>query len=315
MTTSGYLHPDYARSLAPYGCPRKLPASGGWILERPVPDFPWWDAMGCYPLFAAQNWAGLGDDLTALEQEGKLVALGLVADPFAPVGETELRAAFPLVRRYKEHVVVDLAHVTKSQISAHHRYYARRALASARVELVPEPLRYLDHWIRLYQELVQRHRLQGLHTFSPDVFATQLKIPGLLMFVAKVDDRVVGAHLWVIQGRVVYSHLAASDATGYALSVSYALYWSALQAFHTDWGSRLEWADLGAGSGETTEQDGLARFKRGWSPATRPVYFCGRVLHRSRYEAILAHRGLRDDPEVYFPPYRKGEFARTSPLP
>ena len=60
---TGYRHPLYAASLAEFGEPRELPSSGGWLLERTVPQFPDRDAMGCYPIFAASDWSGLSKDL------------------------------------------------------------------------------------------------------------------------------------------------------------------------------------------------------------------------------------------------------------
>ena len=102
---NGYAHPAYAHSLAEFGSPRPLPRSGGWLLERPIPGSPYRDAMGCYPLFAAQDWSrlysdldeisggihvhqlGIPDLLSALRLMGKMpremVILGIQADSIA----------------------------------------------------------------------------------------------------------------------------------------------------------------------------------------------------------------------------------------
>jgi hypothetical protein len=63
MPPSGYMHPNYAHSLREFGEPRELPGSGGWILERIIPGTPYRDAMGCYPLFACNDWSKLANDL------------------------------------------------------------------------------------------------------------------------------------------------------------------------------------------------------------------------------------------------------------
>jgi hypothetical protein len=77
---TGYLHPGYAASLAEFGTPRLLPRSEGWILERQIPGSPYSDGMGCYPLFACQDWSQLHADLESIGSE--LVSLALVTDPF-----------------------------------------------------------------------------------------------------------------------------------------------------------------------------------------------------------------------------------------
>ena len=72
---TGYLHPGYAQSLAEFGTPRELPRSGGWILERQIPGFSCHDAMGCYPLFARQDWSQLHADLESVGSEPAVLSL------------------------------------------------------------------------------------------------------------------------------------------------------------------------------------------------------------------------------------------------
>src|SRR5438045_5100866 len=93
-TATGYAHPQYAASLGEYGAPRLLPRSRGWILERPIPGTDVRDAMGCYPLFACQDWSGLSDDLAEISRERSLVSVVLVTDPFGEYHEADLHAAF-----------------------------------------------------------------------------------------------------------------------------------------------------------------------------------------------------------------------------
>jgi len=97
---NGYSHPAYAASLAEFGCPRALPRSGGWLLERPITDTPYRDAMGCYPLFACSDWSKL--DLDLEELRGELVSVAIVADPFGEHDPEHLRKCFPtLVTPFK----------------------------------------------------------------------------------------------------------------------------------------------------------------------------------------------------------------------
>ncbi len=43
----GYAHANYAVALREFGRPRELPASGGWLLERKIPNTEYSDLMGC----------------------------------------------------------------------------------------------------------------------------------------------------------------------------------------------------------------------------------------------------------------------------
>jgi hypothetical protein len=296
---SGYCHPLYVRSLAEFGEPRELPSSHGWLLERGVPGNADRDAMGCYPLFSATNWAGLSRDLAAIGPS--LVSVALVADPFGEYLPDELRLCFDKVVAFKEHHVVDFS--KPLVISRHHRYYSRKAAAEVKVEAGPPPDGFAEQWSDLYASLVQRHGLKGVKAFSRASFELQMKVPGMVVFRAIKDGALVGAHLWYVQQNVAYSHLAVSTERGYELNCSYAIHSAVVEHFR----SRVRCVDLGGGAGTSENQDGLTRFKAGWANSARSAYFCGRILNPERYDALA--REVCASETHYFPAYRRGELA------
>jgi hypothetical protein len=257
--------------------------------------------MGCYPLFACQDWSQLFADLEDIGSE--LVSLALVADPFGDYDVASLRQCFGTVLPFKEHFTVDLDRPLNDFVSAHHRYYARKALRNVLVEHCREPARLIDEWVDLYTTLIKRHNITGIRAFSRESLAKQLSVPGIVVFRAVHQGMTIGAHLWYVQGQVGYSHLQAVSLTGYRLSAAYALYWYALR-----WFSRsIRCLNLGAGADiDNKGADGLSQFKRGWSTDTRPAYFCARILHNERYREIVEAK--RISVTDYFPAYRKGEF-------
>jgi hypothetical protein len=303
-TLTGYAHPKYAGSLAEFGVPRELPQCEGWILQRKIPGFPYHDGMGCYPLFACRNWSRLYADLENMGIE--LVSLALVADPFGEYDVAYLRRCFDRTILFKEHLVTDLAHPVEDIVSAHHRYYARKALREVLIEECGEPTRLIDEWVTLYAGLIERHTITGIRAFSGQSFAKQLSVPGIVAFRAVYEGTTIGAHLWYVQGRVAYSHLEAVSSIGYRLGAAYALYWFALDWFYNH--QVVRWLDLGAGAGSDNKgTDGLSQFKQGWSTGTRPAYFCGRIFDHERYREIVETKGI--SVTDYFPAYREGEFG------
>jgi hypothetical protein len=303
---NGYGHPDYAASLAEFGAPRRLPRSGGTLLEREIEGLGRRDAMGCYPLFACDDWSGLGRDLDELAPE--LVSVALVPDPFAGVGPDELAALFgDVMVPFKRHFVVDLEIPREKVASRHHRYYARKVLREVEVDVVEDPATFVSAWTDLYAELVARHDLTGIQAFSRHSFARQFAVPGAVVLRARLAGRVIGAHCWYVMDEVAVSHLSAFSPAGYEHRASYALYWEAMGHF----AGRVRWLNLGAGAGVRADTtDGLTAFKRGWSTETRLAYFCGRVLDPDGYAAAVEARGaVATD---YFPAYRSGEFGDLS---
>jgi len=299
---TGYLHPAYADSLSEFGLPYELPACGGWILKRRIPDFSDFDAMGCYPIFACQDWSRLHQDLNEINDDP--VCLGLVTDPFGDYDQAYLRRCFSDVMiPFKEHFIVDYA-APVWKISSHHRYYMRKARQEMQIEVCDDPVQHLDDWESLYKNLIIRNGLKGIKTFSRAAFTKQLVIPGVVMLRASRDDVILGAMIWFIQESIGYSHLTAISEAGYQLRASYGLYGYAIEYF----ASRVRYLDLGAGAGLVSDEtDGLTLFKSGWTSMTRTAYFCGRIFNPSRYAAIAEARGQIE--ENYFPSYRRGEFA------
>lgn len=298
---TGYLHHKYAESLQEFGTPRELPRCAGWVLVRQIPGSPYYDGMGCYPIFACRDWSQLHADLKSLGDD--LVTLTLITDPFWGGKLEDLQRCFDLVIPFKEHFVSDLSRPITEIVSKHHRKNARRALRDVCVERCPDPEQFLDEWADLYAVLIKRHDIGGIRAFSRQGFSRQLRVPGMVCFRVVYQDDVVGGNLFYVQGDVAYGHLSAFSPQGYALGASYAVKWAAIEYF----ADKLRWLTLGAGAGVWgDDSDGLTRFKRGWSTGTRTAYLCGRIFDQGRYSEVVRGKGVPST--GYFPAYRSGEF-------
>jgi Acetyltransferase (GNAT) domain len=301
---NGYLHRLYAESLAEFGTPRALPQSKGWILERPIPGTEYRDAMGCYPLFACQRWMDLKSDLDDMGDE--LVSMAVVTDPFGDYSKRDLEESFrDVVLPFKTHFVVDLTSQPDTFVHPHHLRNARKSLRVLTVSRCDDPAAHPEDWRSLYQNLIQRHNIRGIASFSDRSFAYLPRVPGTVMLRAMYGVQPVGMMWWLVDRNVGYYHLGAYSDLGYEFRASFALLWTSIEMFKAQ---GLQWLDLGGTIGtEDDTRDGLTRFKRGWSNATRMAYLCGRIFDAKRYEDLTkraGHEGTR-----YFPAYRHGEFA------
>lgn len=286
-----------------FGTPYELPRSQGWILKRKIPKTQFYDAMGCYPIFACQNWSNLCADLEEIGED--LVAVSLVTDPFGKFDVEYLHRCFEdVIIKFKEHYITDLNESMNSYISMHHRRYARKSLRELSVERCEHPTQVLEEWIRLYDTLIKRHNIREMLRFSRGAFSKQLSVPGIEVFRALYEGSTVGILLWYVQGEIGYYHLGAFSQDGYKLRASFALFWTAIEYFKA---SGLRWLNLGSGAGlKMDDADGLSRFKQGWSTQTRTAYFCGRIQNQKAYREIS--KRFLVSPSDYFPAYRKGEF-------
>lgn len=303
---SGYSHIDYSKSFFELGSSIELPNCGGALIERPIGSGSDRDAMGTYPLFFCEDWSGLPDDLASLEANSSLVSVVLVTEPFGNFEPDTLSACFKdLFKPFKRHYLINLNDVNTSSISSNHKRNAKRALKSVSIEVCPQPVQYLDDWVGLYDVLVDRHDIEGVAAFSREAFSRQMQVPGMVAFRAHYNGTTIGMLLWYQVGDVAYYHLGAHSDTGYEMRSSFALFWTAIDYFREN---GLGWLDLGAGAGlSDDEDDGLTRFKKGWSNDSRLVYLCGRILDSQRYDELTQMTPTSDS--GYFPAYRAGEFG------
>ena len=294
----GYAGEEYARSLTGIGEPLALTKSGGWILTRALHGENVRDATGCYPLFSCIDWNSLGDDLHNLSQD--IIAVSLVADPAADVTTASLQQAFPDVcYHFKNHFFADLSRPLTSFVSDHHQRNAKRSSKALRIEMLHNPVEHLTNWIELYDQLVDRHQINGQAAFSRYSFERQLQVPGIRAYAAWKGTEMVGMILWMVTPEIAYYHLAAYSDVGYETKASFALFWHCLEVFATE--GKLQ-AAFGGGAGTFASSDGLNRFKSGWSSEVRPAYLCGRILNRQRYLEIVKRSG--QIASSYFPAYR-----------
>jgi hypothetical protein len=299
----GYSHPEYAGSLVEFGIPRKLPLTGGWILERQISETPYKDAMGCYPLFTCRDWSLLRKDLEMVSSD--LVSLALVTDPFANVSAEELGRCFDLVKPFKTHYVANLEQPLEKIARKTSRADARKSLAVMDVEICSEPAKYLNEWVTLYDNLIDRHSIRGVNAFSAKSFEFQLRIPGMIMALGRQAGEPIGAVLFLIQDKVCYGHLAAFTPAGYKAKAFSGILWRAMDYLQKR-GVRL--LDHGGHAGTKEDpKDGLVIFKKGWSNETRQVFFCGRIFDKQKYETICRQKNAAST--EYFPAYRRGEFG------
>ncbi len=285
-----YASRRYALGLAHAGRTIDVPEWRTHVLARDIPCGGE-DGLGVYPLTPLSPAADLTGGLERLKAEA-LVSIVLVPDPLIGPSIEALGAAFDVARPFKAHLTVDPAAYAPNR---HHRQEIRRAHRRCRVEVGPLAP-WLPDWVRLYQELVARHDIAGVADFSVASFQALAEEPLILAFAAFVDDRIVGMALWFEHDGVVYNHLAASDAVGYANGASYALYDTAIVHFA---GAAVINLGGGAGAGDDAEQSGLYAFKQGFANGEVKAWLCGAVLDADRYERLSAGRG-----GGFFPAYR-----------
>lgn len=279
-----YASRAYAEGLSHVGRSVEVPEWRGFVLERSIPAGGR-DAIGPYPLTVLPKDADIAGGLSRLASRG-LVSVVLVPDPLQGAD----LSAFPVRRPFKTHQLID----GPFDPSKHHAERIRRGHRRCRVER-RRLADHLEDWRRLYAGLVERRSVGGAADFPDSYFVMLAGQPDLEAFVAEIGSEVVAMTLWFACEGVIYNHLTASNAAGYANGASFALYDAAIQHF-----AGRGVVNLGGGAGHADDPaDGLAAFKRGFANREVAAEICGAVLDEGRYAALSAGKATG-----FFPAYR-----------
>lgn len=307
---AGYHSAAYAAALTGIGRARPFGATGGYLLERQIPDCDHTDLMAPYPVFSCTDWGALGTAVAGLrmansaetEPLSSALSLTLVTDPFCPLGPGRLGQIFDLCRPLGDHYLIDLAQPLAP--SKHHRKKLRRA-GEARIKAGPARADVSPAFAALYAGLADKKGITDLRRFDAASLAAQVAVPGAHLVTAHDGETLLGADLYYLDGDVAYAHLSAYAPEGYARSVSYPM----IAAAHAYFASRARWIDLGGIPAHEAGQTGggVGHFKRGWTDITRPTYLCGAVLNQEAYDRLAADRAPAGT--TWFPAYRAGEFG------
>ena len=207
-----------------------------------------------------------------------------------------LSAAFAVAESFKQHYVVDQS-IQPWAPSKHHQDEIRRARKRGITVEWTTLGEILDDWVMLYAELKARRGFTGLADFGRSSFERLAQCSGLRTAVASLDGRVVGSHLWFWHAGCMWSHLASTNEAGRKAGAAYALYDFSIRE------SGASTVSLGGAAGTVdSEDDGLARFKRGFANRSIFTYLYGAVLDVERYDALCERR--QAGTSSFFPGYR-----------
>jgi len=290
-----YATEAYAQTLGHIGRPVAVPEWGCSVLARPI-DGEREDVTGCYPVATLTADADIVGGLTRLRDLG-FVSVTLAIDDFHRPPIPALEQTFDLVRPFKSHFLVS-GGLDAYRPSDHHRYEIKRAINMVRTTSI-DLKAYAAEWGQLYAALGERHQFGQAHAFPASSFDALADIPGVETIGGFCDGQMVSCHIWIRDRDTVHSHLAASSPLGYCRRAAYAVNDASVRYFAD---ARI--INFGGGAGLNDVSDnGLARFKKGFSNAVAPSYICGAVLDAKAYAALSSARAPASA-SGFFPAYR-----------
>ncbi len=173
-----------------------------------------------------------------------------------------------------------------------------------------ERMAELETFIGLYVKTMHRVRARPEYHFPRLFFDRLVTLLGghVTLFLAEYAGTIVAASLFVQYGRFFHYFLSGSDSASWHVAPNNLLLWEAGRWARS---RALEVFDLGGGY--SGRDDGLLRFKGGFSRQTRRFYSMSRVHLDSVYRQLVTLKAryeletegrVRDTPG-FFPQYRR----------
>lgn len=289
-----YSSKQYAEAFKSDYKPIYLPTTKSYMLERKVLDTDLLDISACYPRYLVDDYNNIKKDIDYLKSKG-FISLVFASDVFSTKELEDNKILFEHFKPFKEHFICELK--SYQGHSNHHKYEVKKASKLAEVKII-DLRKYLHEWILIYQVLIQKHNIKGVQYFSPQYFKSIANLDNLYTVAAFRNNELISAHIWIAHQDKVYSHLAASNDTGYETCASYLIYDYSINYFRDKGFSSL---DLGSGAGLENANSGLTFFKQGFANDKRWSFICGKILDCLKYNQLS---GLIKNSGEYFPAYR-----------
>ncbi len=295
MTSHPYATETFANSLSHWGQAWRVDAWNCYVIKRPIADEAF-DAAGVYPITPLEPNIDITAGLSQLRDAG-FVSIVLVFDDFHRPDLVELKKHFDAVNDFKPHYVYR-PDKGKLDYDSHHRRAVKTAYKHVRTDIIALS-DGLDEWARLYDALTATLKLEGLHAFPHEHHQAIASMEGVIAVGAWLDKELVSCHVWVDDGQYMHSHLVASNEKGYEFRAAYAVNDTSIQYF-----ANRKLLNFGGGAGNIVgSDDGLARFKKGFSNDVAGSYICGVILDKDKYQQLVDARAL-SQPTNFFPAYR-----------
>lgn len=287
--TLPYATLEYAQSLAHWGKAHFIESWRTPIILREVTAGVF-DAAGTYPIAALPAEADIAGGLAELKRLGAVSAVMVVDDIHRP-GLDVLKTHFPFFKPFKTHFVCAKGKGEPRFLSGEKLRRVKKKVRAGVIDLKND----WQSWQRLYEHLIEVLSLKGMHAFDERHHRALGELDGFVGIGAWQGDELISAHVWAVDETSAISHLVASSDPGYKLSAAYAVNDFSLQYF-----ADKDVVNFGGGAGfASDENDGLAKFKQGFSNDTASSYLCGAILDAALYEKLTAGKHTQ-----FFPAYR-----------
>lgn len=193
---------------------------------------------------------------------------------------------------YKSTIYMDTSDKDRvtAQLDSQYRRKIRKA-TEAGVKIVTDQGERIDEFIRLYHATMEMHQADDFYFFPKEYYEYLIRNfkDHLILFYAYLDDKVVGASLYLYDQKYMHFHLGGRDV--HAPNVPFE---NLIMVEAAKWANEHGMQKLHLGGG-LSEQDSLFGYKKKFNRAGMLPFYIGRsIFDEEKYAQLMRVRAETD---------------------
>jgi len=206
----------------------------------------------------------------------------------------------------------------KKEITKGHKYDIRKALREGVVVEEDFDFKYIDDFVSIYNETMDRVGSTGYYYFPKDYYLNLKDSLGgnVKLFCAWLDGHIISSSMFFFSNGIVQYHLSGTITehlrhNGAKVILDHVRTWAGECGY--------KWLNLGGGVGSS--EDSLFRFKAGFSKSRHTFEIVRMIVDPLEYDNAVRlrrewtdHTGLHPRETSFFPEYR-APLTKTDSIP
>jgi len=198
--------------------------------------------------------------------------------------------------------------IFKEYHSSLHRNLKKAVKNDLQFRLLEPTSEQINHFHRLYYQTMKKNNADSFYFFSESYFNKLFNLQNTKLFGVEFKGQIVNMVIILESFPFCYYHLGASEPEYYSLNGNPFLFDQLIKFYQ----QKFKIFYLGGGATPAPD-DSLLRFKRKFSPDTKPFFIAGKIFNKEKYDHLI-QKAEKKCPELksvkYFLKYRLCEFSK-----
>jgi hypothetical protein len=180
-------------------------------------------------------------------------------------------------------IYIDLTFLSKKERWKSYSSKTRNILRRCERELIFKESKNLETFLKLYKETMDKNNADKFYYFDKNYFENLLNNEKVKLYEVKKDNDTISMGFFMFSDEFVHYHLSANN---YRMKKYNGNYFLLDNLFEIGQKQNKKYFILGGGT-TGDENDSLFKFKKKFSPLTKPFYIGGKIFNKEIYSKYV----------------------------